>query len=334
MKNKIKIGVTIGDVNGIGLEVFAKFFSSNYFKKVKNSIQFILFGNNNSIIEYFEKTGFNIKLVENTLYILGHPIEIVFVEPYAQVKFGKNDALAGKLSANSIRMVTQYALDGQLDCFVTLPIAKESLALANSPFYSHTEFIAELCGVNNPLMLFVYRGFRIALLTIHSPIVNVPGLINSKLVIDKVTSLANSLRSDFGIQNPKIAILGLNPHSGESGLIGTEENEVIIPTLQSLTERGISIKGPYPADGFFGFGLNKLFDGILACYHDQGLIPFKLLTKGKGVNFTANLPIIRTSPDHGTAFDIAGKGRADPSSLVESIRLAIEIYKQRKKSFN
>ncbi len=334
MKNKIKIGVTIGDVNGIGLEIFAKFFASTYFKKVKNSVQFMLFGNTNSIVEYFRNAGLNVKSTDNILYILGYPVEIVFVEPYVRVKFGKIDAGAGELSANSIRTVTQYALEGKIDCFVTLPIAKESLGLAKSPFYSHTEFIADMCGVNNPLMLFVYRALRVALLTIHEPIVNVPSLINPELISDKVTTFANSLRFDFGISNPKIAILGLNPHSGESGLIGTEEDEIIAPTLKNLIERGISIKGPYPADSFFGFGLYKLFDGILACYHDQGLIPFKLLTKGKGVNFTANLPIIRTSPDHGTAFDIAGKGRADPSSLIESIRLGIEVYKQRAKSSN
>jgi 4-hydroxythreonine-4-phosphate dehydrogenase len=332
MKNKIKIGVTIGDINGIGLEIFAKFFTSAYFKKVQNSIKFILFGNTNSIVEYFRKIRLNVKSTDNILYILGHPIEIVFVEPYVRVKFGKIDAGAGELSANSIRTATQYALEGKIDCFVTLPIAKESLALAKSPFYSHTEFIAELCGVSNPLMLFVYRRLRVALLTIHEPIANVPTLINPKSISDKVTAFANSLRFDFGISNPKIAMLGLNPHSGESGLIGTEENEIIAPTLKNLTERSISIEGPYPADSFFGFGLYKLFDGILACYHDQGLIPFKLLTKGWGVNFTANLPIIRTSPDHGTAFDIAGEGRANPSSLIESIRLAIGIYKQRKKS--
>lgn len=334
MKNKIKIGVTIGDINGIGLEIFAKFFTSTYFKKVENSIQFMLFGNTDSIAEYLRNVVFNVKSTDNILYILGHPIEIVFVEPYAPVRFGKIDGLAGKLSANSIRIATQYALEGKIDCFVTLPISKESLALAKSPFYSHTEFIAELCGVNNPLMLFVYRGLRVALFTIHEPIANVPNLINSKLISDKVTTFANSLKFDFGISNPKIAVLGLNPHSGESGLIGIEEKEIIIPTLHDLTGKGISIEGPYPADGFFGFGLYKLFDGILACYHDQGLIPFKLLTKGIGVNFTANLPIIRTSPDHGTAFDIAGKGKADPSSLIESIRLAIEIYRQRKKSSN
>lgn len=334
MKNKIKIGVTIGDINGIGLEIFAKFFTSAYFKKVKNSIQFMLFGNTNSIAEYFRKAGLNVGLTDNILYILGHPIEIVSVEPYAQVKFGKIDAIAGKLSANAIRTATQYTLERKIDCFVTLPIAKESLALAKSPFYSHTEFIAGLCGVSNPLMVFIYRGLRIALLTIHKPIANVPSLINQKLISDKVTIFANSLRFDFGISNPKIAILGLNPHSGESGLIGTEENEIIAPTLKNLAEGGISIKGPYPADSFFGFGLYKLFDGILACYHDQGLIPFKLLTKGRGVNFTANLPIIRTSPDHGTAFDIAGEGIANPSSLIESVRLAIGVYKQRTKSSN
>ncbi len=332
MKNKIKIGVTIGDVNGIGLEIFAKFFASNYFKKNKNLIEFTLFGNNISIAEYFRKAKFNVKLNENTLYVLGYPIEIFPIEPYSPVRFGKVDALSGELAANSIKITTKYALEGKLDCFVTLPISKESLALARSSFYSHTEYIASLCGVNNPLMLFAYRRFRMALLTIHKPIAKVPSLINAGLIKDKVLTFAKSLKSDFGISNPKIAILGLNPHSGENGIIGSEEQEIIIPAIKELIDNGTPIKGPYPADSFFGFGLDRLFDGILACYHDQGLIPFKLLTKGKGVNFTSNLPIIRTSPDHGTAFDIAGKGRADPSSLIESVRLAIEIYRHRGKT--
>jgi 4-hydroxythreonine-4-phosphate dehydrogenase len=208
---------------------------------------------------------------------------------------------------------------------VTLPISKEAINLTDYKIPGHTEFLATKTNTASVLMMLVNGDLRVALTTVHIPISDVAHTITKKLIIEKATILNNSLKSDFSISNPKIAVLGLNPHAGDGGVIGKEEIEIIQPAIKELQEQGVLASGPYPADGFFGQKRHLQYDAILAMYHDQGLAPFKLISFGKGVNFTAGLPIIRTSPDHGTAFDIANKGVADPSSFLQAYQLAVEL---------
>ncbi|MGB9770469.1 MAG: 4-hydroxythreonine-4-phosphate dehydrogenase PdxA [Candidatus Kapaibacteriota bacterium] len=332
MKIKINIGVTIGDVNGIGLEIFAKFLISNYFHKIENKAQITLFGNEASIFRYFktlDNSDILMKGLEKTLN--NKQIEIVNIETQPEINFGKVSKEAGKLALESISTALEHYSKNTIDCLVTLPICKESVQMNLPDFVGHTEFIAKYFKVESPLMTFVYRKLRVCLLTIHIPLSRVNTIINRKLIIRQAKIFWESLQNDFGIKNPKIAILGLNPHAGENGLIGHEEKETFSQAIESLKKQRIQIEGAFPSDGFFAFKFYKKFDGIIACYHDQGLIPFKILSKGEGVNFTANIPLVRTSPDHGTGFDIAGKNIANFQSLKNAINTALQITKQRRK---
>ncbi len=330
MKYKFKIGFTIGDANGIGLEIFAKALMNKSINRLLSNQELFLFGNLQTILNYFKLLDFEFNFAGTQLLLEGLKINIVNIDPSAKVVWGAADKDSGLLAYNSIVCSTHYALEKKIDCVVTLPISKYSLKLARVDYSSHTELLSKLCGTANPLMMFVYKNFRVALLTIHIPIQSVANYIDKDNVVEKTKILYSTLQKDFEISKPKIALLGLNPHSGEGGVIGKEEMQILKPAIEELKSTGIVVEGPFPADGFFAFGNYKLFDATLACYHDQGLIPFKILSKGSGVNYTANLPIVRTSPDHGTAFNIAGKGVASPSSLIESIRLALHIAKARR----
>jgi len=217
-----------------------------------------------------------------------------------------------------------------IDGIVTAPINKHAMKMANFPFPGHTEFIADKFQSSNSLMMMVSDVMRVALVTNHEPVANVAGLIKKDLVAKKLNILYKTLVEDFGIEKPTIAVLGLNPHAGDDGAIGTEDDKEIRPAILEAKKKGQNVVGPYPADGFFGSSTFKKVDAVLAMFHDQGLIPFKALTFGEGVNFTAGLPLVRTSPDHGTAYDIAGKNMADPSSLRSAIYAAIDIAKTRK----
>ncbi|MCX7879229.1 MAG: 4-hydroxythreonine-4-phosphate dehydrogenase PdxA [Ignavibacteria bacterium] len=331
MKNLLKIGVTIGDVNGIGLEVFAKFLNSKTFKHVARVAKFVLYGNFETIIRYFEAT--------KTLQKYRNLIEKVINEKVVEVKdiqaeavaieFGKESYESAKLAIHSIEKAVESALSKEIDCIVTLPVSKYGISLAGFKFYGHTEKIAEMCNVSNPFMLFVFKRLKVGLVTTHIPLLDVPESISVDLLQEKALILNNTLKEDFGIRYPKIALLGLNPHSGENGTIGREEVEIFTPAMERLKNK-INISGPFPADGFFANKIYRKFDGILSPYHDQGLVAFKILSNNSGINYTANLPIVRTSPDHGTAYDIAGKGIATATSLINSIILAIQIAKRRK----
>ncbi|MEJ5285610.1 MAG: 4-hydroxythreonine-4-phosphate dehydrogenase [Candidatus Kapaibacterium sp.] len=331
MKRKINVGITIGDINGIGLEIFAKFINSQYFEKIESKVKFTLFGNENAVFEYFkslENSGQLEKRLENALQ--SGSLHLVNINVKPKIEFGKIQELSGKLAIESISTSLDAFLQKKIDCLVTLPISKKAIQMTKPNFIGHTEYIADYLNAKDPLMTFVYQNFRLCLLTTHIPISKVSGEITSETIIKKAKIFAKSLMNDFNVVHPKIAILGLNPHSGENGAIGKEEIEIFHPSIAKLRDE-IQIAGPFPSDGFFAFGTHKNFDGTIACYHDQGLIAFKILSKGEGVNFTANLPLVRTSPDHGTGFDIAGKNIASFKSLKNAIMLAVKITKARPK---
>ena len=223
---------------------------------------------------------------------------------------------------------------GNIDALVTAPINKEAMQMANFPFPGHTEFLTqELGNGKESLMLMVSEELRIGVATNHLPLREVAGKVTKELIARKLKTFEETLRIDFGIDRPTIAVLGMNPHAGDGGVLGDEDDRIIRPAIIEAKKHGMLAMGPYPADGFFGAGYYKKFDGILAIYHDQGLIPFKLLAFGSGINYTAGLSAVRTSPDHGTAYDIAGKNEADPDSFREALFMAIEIAKNRKEYY-
>ena len=249
---------------------------------------------------------------------------------YTPVEFGRESAEAGRLAVGSIEKAYEMLAAGKYGAMLTLPISKHSIHLAGCRFPGHTEMLASLCNTSNPLMILFSAKFRVALATVHVPLRDVAGLLTEELIIGKTRQFNLSLMQDFGIGQPKIAVLGLNPHAGEEGDLGSEEIAVIMPAVKSLVYQGIDADGPFPADGFFARKMHRQYDGVLAMYHDQGLIPLKLEARG-GVNFTAGLPVVRTSPDHGTAFAIAGKGIADESGTLNALLAAERICKARRR---
>jgi 4-hydroxythreonine-4-phosphate dehydrogenase len=246
-----------------------------------------------------------------------------------EVHFGKITADAGRLSMRAVEVATDLCLNGQAHAMVTAPISKEAIAMAGYTNPGHTEFIAKRSGSDSFTMMLVSDDLRVGLVTGHIPIWDVPKRTTSEAILDKLRVISTSLRQDFGIERPKIAVLGLNPHAGDGGILGKEEAEVILPSIQQSCEEGNLVFGPVPADSFFGIGAYRLYDAVLAMYHDQGLVPFKTLAFESGVNFTAGLSLVRTSPDHGTAFNIAGEGEASPGSMRSALYLAIDIARRR-----
>lgn len=324
----MKIGVSSGDLNGIGLECFNK--ALTIFDNTE--IQFKLYINSDNLEQYLGKCK-NIpeyKINDNELIINNHKIEIENIGENYEIEFGATDQFAGDNAYQSIIKCTQDCIDKKTDAMLTLPISKESCYLAGMKFPGHTELIADMCGINNPLMILFYKKFRTALQTVHIPIRSVPDRIKKDNIIEKVKQFAHSISFDFN-EIPKIAVLGLNPHAGENGNIGYEEKDEIIPAIKELNKQGILVEGPFPADGFFAHSMQNNYSGVLAMYHDQGLVALKQASNGNGVNFTAGLFIIRTSPDHGTGFNIAGLGLANEQSTLEAIIGAIEIYDARKR---
>ncbi len=333
MKKLIKIGITVGDLNGIGLEIFSKYLSTKSYSKVASFVQFVLFANRDIVQEYLMMLPRGKLLYKRFKELVtAGSIVINEIEVNCEINFGKITKDSGKISLKSIQQSLQTFTDGGIDCLVTLPICKEAIQMNESDFIGQTEFIANYFRSPNPVMTFVYNKFRLGLVTTHLPLQKISQSITKDVLKNKIEAYVRSLIIDFDIKKPKIALLGLNPHSGESGLLGKEEVETMVPVIMDFKKKGININGPFPADGFFAYQHYREFDGIIACYHDQGLIPFKLISKGRGVNFTANLPIVRTSPDHGTAYDIAGKNEADYRSLANAINSAIRIIKSRWKN--
>lgn len=257
-------------------------------------------------------------------------IELIPINATAIVQPGVCAGDAGAVAIASLNVAVNQVTSGAAHAVVTLPISKDACRQAGWPYPGHTEMLAEHAG-GEALMLLCFEGVRVGLATAHVPLKYVADSLSQPRIEERVQAMHQSLQRDFGISSPRIAVLGLNPHAGEEGLIGYEEQRVITPAIHAVRNRGIDVTGPIPADGFFAFGAYKAFDGILAMYHDQGLIPLKLLAQGGGVNVTANLSIVRTSPDHGTAFDIAGRNVADAASTAAALSLAADIVNARLK---
>jgi 4-hydroxythreonine-4-phosphate dehydrogenase len=270
-----------------------------------------------------------ISIIQNHIVYKDVELNMINCETYVQLEFGLVTAQAGKLAQESVLKVIDYVRQGRADAMMTLPISKEAVYLAGWQFAGHTELLASYYNETNPLMILFAGNLRVALVTIHSALRDVPDLITQDRIIDICTKFNNSLIVDFAIPNPKIAVLSLNPHSGENGAMGSEEIEIIIPAIEFLNKNGISVIGPFPSDGLFAHKEFEKYDGIVSMYHDQGLTILKYIAQGGGVNFTAGIPIIRTSPDHGTAFSIAGQNIANAQSTLDALVWAFEINKNR-----
>ncbi|MFT4838918.1 MAG: 4-hydroxythreonine-4-phosphate dehydrogenase [Nonlabens sp.] len=328
-EENIKVGITIGDPNGIGGEIILKAFEDPRMLEMYTPVVFA----STKLLSFYAKT-FDLKTKIHGITSLDEVVPGKFnvlrliKEPFI-VQWGEVSTEAGKLAIRSLEAATAALKENKIDVLVTAPINKESIHSEDFTFPGHTDYLnQELEGES--LMFMVSDELRVGLLTDHVPVKDVPSTINAKLIKTKIGTIKESLKKDFGISKPRIAVLGINPHVGDNGVIGTEDQDTLIPALEQLREDGNIIFGPYAADSFFGNKKYKEFDAVLASYHDQGLIPFKTIAFGHGVNYTAGLSHVRTSPDHGTGFDIAGKGTANPESFVAAIDAAIEIYLKRK----
>lgn len=326
--NKIKVGISIGDPNGIGVEIILSAFEDKtLFKKLIP----VVFGPK-KIIElnksHFDKQ-IEINYVNNLKFLSENKLNVLDFDPMGfNLRFGLKSKIAGNISRESLFSAITAIKNNEIDVLVTAPINKNSIHSKDFNFSGHTDFLGTKFS-GDPLMFMIKGKLRIALLTDHIPLNRVASNVTIKSLNLKIQKVLKSLREDFMVEKPKMAILSLNPHSGDGGLIGHEDDLVIKPVINELKKKNISISGPYAADSFFGSKKYKIFDAILAIYHDQGLIPFKTLSFGSGVNFTAGINIVRTSPDHGTAFDIAGKGIANPSSFRQAILESVKILKSR-----
>lgn len=325
---KIKLGISIGDLNGIGCEVALKTFLDS---RMMDFCTPVIFASNKSISQQKAELGLNINFngVKDASQAVEGKINIVNAwRQTPKLEFGQATEEAGKFAIKSLRAAVQALKQNKIDALVTAPINKNNIQAEDFKFPGHTDYLAqELKGES--LMFMVADSLRVGLLTDHIAVKDVAEAITPKLVRDKVLTMVNSLKMDFGIRRPKIALLGINPHSGDNGTIGEEDDKILKPTVKELFDQGTLVYGPYSADSFFGSGSHENFDAILAAYHDQGLIPFKTLSFGKGVNYTAGLDKVRTSPDHGTAYEIAGKGEADESSFKEAVFTAIQVLRNR-----
>ncbi len=326
----MRIAVSCGDVNGIGLEVFFKALDSFYTQSVTPvNCQLVLAVEPQTLKEYAQALKIPVQIVQEHLIYKGIEINIIPCETYVKPDFGNVSEQSGKLAKESVLKVIDYSRSGRADAMMTLPISKEAVYLAGWRSPGHTELLASYYDDTNPLMILFSGRLRVALLTIHTALRDVPDLVTQDRIIEICTKFNNSLKTDFGINHPKIAILSLNPHGGENGAMGIEEIEVITPAIETLNLIGIEAVGPFPSDGLFAHREFGKYDGILSMYHDQGLTILKYIAGGGGVNFTAGLPIIRTSPDHGTAFALAGQNIANAQSTLDALNWAFEIYQNR-----
>jgi 4-hydroxythreonine-4-phosphate dehydrogenase len=327
-KKNIRIGFSIGDLNGIGGELILKIINERNLLKSFTSIIYASAKVINFLNNHF-KYLINFNEINHVGQALPYEINVLNVwTEDIEIKFGEPTKESGKYAVLSLQSSVKDLRLNLIDVLVTLPINKHNIQSKKFNFPGHTDYISnELKGES--LMFMVSKELKVGLLTDHVPINKVSSLINESLISKKINIIINSLRIDFGISKPKVAVLGVNPHTGDNGIIGIEDDTIIRPAIDNLKKSGNLIFGPYSADSFFGSKQYQNYDAIVASYHDQGLIPFKTLTFGKGVNFTAGLDRIRTSPDHGTAYEIAGKGIANPKSFEEAILTAIMIYRNR-----
>lgn len=330
IQEKPRIGITIGDLNGIGPEVVMKALIDS---RILNLVTPVIYGSSR-VISFYKKLlaleEFTYSPVKSKGQFVAKSINVVNCwEEVIEVNPGKATPETGKASLQALQWACKEMKEGLIDALVTAPIDKHAIHSEEFPFKGHTEFLALEFGAGESLMFMVSESLRIGLVTAHEPLKDVAALITKEKIEAKLRLMENSLRKDFGINKPKIAVLGLNPHAGDGGLIGKEDEEIIKVVVSEQRNKGKLVFGPLPADGFFGTANYKKYDAVLAMYHDQGLIPFKTIAFDNGVNFTAGLSIVRTSPDHGTGYNIAGKNQANESSMREAIFQAGEIFRQR-----
>ena len=324
--NKIIVGISIGDLNGIGIEVILKTFED---KRMLDFCTPVIFGST-KVVSYHKKAlnlATQVHGISSLNQINHQKINVLNIwKEEVAITLGKATKESGSYAAKSLEIAVAHLRDKKINILLTAPINKETIQSDTFNFPGHTEYLEDKLE-GKSLMILMTDALRIGLLTGHIPISEVAAAITPSLIKEKVNTMHTSLVEDFGINKPKIAVLALNPHCGDKGVIGAEDDEIIKPTIEEITATGKLVFGPYAADGFFGSETYKPFDGVLATYHDQGLAPFKALSFGNGVNYTAGLSEIRTSPDHGTGFDIAGKNIANPSSFKEALFAAIQIFK-------
>lgn len=332
---KVKVGISIGDINGIGLEVIIKTLKD---KRILNNSTAIIYASS-KVFSYhcnnLEDCNIrynNIKSVDEAKDGMVNVLSCW--EEEVKVTLGEATKEGGKYAAISLSKATQDVIDKKIDCLVTAPINKKVMDLVDFGFIGHTEYLMSTTGANEVLMMLCSQDMRMALATGHTPIQDVNKVLDKASLVKKVELLIRTLKYDFDLDKPRIAVLGIQPHAGDGGMIGDEDETITKPAVTQLKNRGHLVYGPFPSDAFFGNYSHKKFDAIVSCYHDQGLIPFKMASFGDGVNITCGLPIIRTSPDHGTAFDIAGKDQANPSSFRQAYFLAMDAFRKRERNID
>lgn len=328
--DKIKVGITQGDTNGVGYEVILKAFEDPTMLELCTPV---IYGSPKIATFHRKALGLNVSFttVSSASQVQDGRVNLVDVVPEeVKIDLGHESAEAGKAALLSLEAAVADCKQGLVDVLVTAPINKHSIQSEFFHFPGHTEYLESCLGEGHKaMMVLMYEGLRVVLLTTHLPLSDVAGSVTEEAILEKLQAIHAMLGRDFGISMPRTAVLSLNPHAGDQGLLGREEQEVIIPAIKKAEEQGMLVWGPYPSDGFFGNGSYRHFDAILAMYHDQGLAPFKTLAMDGGVNYTAGLPVVRTSPDHGTAYDIAGKNQASPNSFIQAVYAAIDIYRHR-----
>jgi 4-hydroxythreonine-4-phosphate dehydrogenase len=329
-QNRPVIGITMGDINGIGPELIIKTFSD---QRITEFCTPVIFGSN-KVINFYRKSmgdiNINFSQVREWGKLNTKQVNVFNCwEEEVNLNPGQLNETGGKYAVLSLKEAARALKENRIQGLVTAPFHKKNVQQSDFSHTGHTPFLKEVFGVPDVLMLMVAENMRVGLLTEHVPLKDVSALVTKEAIHSKLRILKESLRKDFGIDKPRIAVLGLNPHAGDEGLVGKEEETVIRPAVIEARKNDLLVFGPYSADAFFARGLHERFDAVLAMYHDQGLIPFKSLAIGEGVNYTAGLSGIRTSPDHGTAMDIAGKNRADESSFREAVFTCIDIYNKR-----
>lgn len=330
-EKKIRVGITHGDTNGIGYEVILKTLSNPQLLELCTPVVY----GSAKVATYHRKAidmpGINFNVLNDAAGVKDDVNNFVdVIKEEVKVELGQATKIAGMAAFMALERAVLDLKDGKIDVLVTAPINKNTIHSEEFHFPGHTEYLEAALGDGDKSLMVLYNErVKVALVTTHLPISEVSAAITKEAVLEKLEIFNTSLKQDFALERPRIAVLGLNPHSGDGGLLGKEELDVIIPAIEEANDKRISCFGPYAADGFFGSGQYEHFDGVLAMYHDQGLTPLKTLGMETGVNYTAGLPFVRTSPDHGTGYDIAGKNQADESSLREAIYQALDIYRNR-----
>lgn len=329
-QHKPRIGITLGDPNGIGPEVVLKALSDN---RLMANITPVIYGSSKVLTFYKKQLNieeFNYTQVRNKGQFAPKAINVINCwDDSLEVTPGKASGIGGKAAFAALKQACDELKEGVVDTLVTAPIDKHTIHSDEFPFKGHTEFLTQFFGVTDSLMFMISDSLRVGLVTEHLAVRDIAAAVTKERIESKLKLMEQSLRKDFGIVKPRIAVLGLNPHAGDNGLIGQEDEAIVKPVIADQRNKGKLVYGPFPSDGFFASGNYSRYDGILAMYHDQGLIPFKTIAFEEGVNFTAGLPVVRTSPDHGTAYAIAGKNQANESSMRSAIYRAADIFRSR-----